>query len=325
MDWLGLTIILAQGLLVAMLLTSWWIARRIRRPPRRTYASAVARSQPGDPSELPSARRFTEWSLEWRGVALPVWDIPGDDPSGPVVICTPGWADSKIGALARLDPVIGTSSRVIAWDPPGLGEAPDWPRRFIGGWPMGTADVDALLALTERVGAPDVILFGWSAGAGTSIVAATRDSRVVGVIAEGPYRMPWTPARNVLRAMRMPWNIVGPLAFAAMGIRLGVGPRWKGKGGFDRAEHAKKVSCPLLVLHGSDDEVCPLSDGQQIAGAARRGEIAVISGGHHNDLWTDDRLRAECVQVVEGFLDRNAPCPSPLAGEGGDDRQGVAG
>lgn len=306
MDWLGLTIILAQGLLVAIALTSWWIARRIRRPPRRTYASAVARSQPGDPSELPSAREFTEWSLEWRGVSLPVWDIPGDDPEGPVVVCTPGWADSKIGALARLDALVGNASRVVAWDPPGLGEAPNWPKGPLGGWPMGTADVDALLALIERVGAARVVLFGWSAGAGTSIVAAAREPRVVGVIAEAPYRMPWTPARNVLRAMQMPWRVVGPLAFAAMGIRLGVGPTWKGRGGFDRAEHAKKLTCPLLVLHGSDDEVCPPRDGEEIARAAQRGEIVVIPGGHHNDLWTDDRLREECARVVEAFLVRKA-------------------
>jgi pimeloyl-ACP methyl ester carboxylesterase len=231
-----------------------------------------------------------------------VWDIPGDDPEGPLVICTPGWADSKIGALARLDALLGHASRVVAWDPPGLGEAPNWPKGLLGGWPMGTADVDALGALIERVDAARVVLFGWSAGAGTSVVAAARESRVVGVIAEGPYRLPWTPARNVLRAMGMPWSVVGPLAFASMGVRLGVGPMWRGKGGFDRAAHARNVECPLLVLHGSDDEVCPIEDGEAIARAAKCGEIAVIPGGHHNDLWTDDRLRDDCARVVQEFL-----------------------
>jgi pimeloyl-ACP methyl ester carboxylesterase len=302
MDWTGLTIILLQGLAVAIVFTSWWTARRIRRPPRRTYASAVSRGQPGDPSELPSPREFTEWSLEWRGVSLPVWDIPGDDPAGPTVICTPGWADSRIGALARLPAVLPFASRVVAWDPPGLGEAPDWPKGPFGGWPMGTADVDALRALIERVGDERVVLFGWSAGAGTSVVAAAGRADVIGVIAEAPYRLPWTPARNVLRLMQMPWGIVGPLAFAALGVRFGVGPMWKGKGGFDRAAHAKKVECPLLVLHGSDDEVCPLADGKEIARSAPRGAIAVVDGGHHNDLWTDDRLAQQCASEVGEFL-----------------------
>jgi pimeloyl-ACP methyl ester carboxylesterase len=197
---------------------------------------------------------------------------------------------------------------------------------------MGTADVDALGALIERVDAARVVLFGWSAGAGTSVVAATKrrssptpptggrgsevsplprsgrgegegfTGSIVGVIAEAPYRLPWTPARNVLRGMGMPWRVVGTLAFAAMGVRLGVGPTWKGKGGFDRGAHARNVECPLLVLHGSEDEVCPIEDGEAIARAAKRGEIAVIPGGHHNDLWTDDRLRVACARVVKEFL-----------------------
>lgn len=342
MHWTGLAIILLEGLALAVALTSFWIARRIRRPPRRTYASAVARGQPGDPRELPSPREFTEWSLEWRGVALPVWDIPGDDPDGPAVVCTPGWADSKIGVLSRLDALLPFASRVVAWDPPGLGEAPDWPKGPLGGWPMGTADVDALRALVERVAASRVVLFGWSAGAGVSVAAASQRGpspapptsgrgsdetplprsgrgegevaafRVVAVIAEAPYRQPWTPARNVLRAMGMPWRVVGPLAFGALGVRFGLGPTWKGKGGFDRAAHARHLGCPLLVLHGDADEVCPLADGEAIAHAAKRGSLAVIRGGHHNDLWTDDRLCEQCVSVVADFLARDAICPFPL-------------
>jgi pimeloyl-ACP methyl ester carboxylesterase len=167
---------------------------------------------------------------------------------------------------------------------------------------MGTADVDALRALIERVGDERIALFGWSAGAGTSVAAAAGSARIVGVIAEAPYRLPWTPARNVLVRMQMPWRVVGPLAFATLGVRFGVGPMWKGRGGFDRAAHAKKVDCPLLVLHGSDDEVCPLADGREIAQSAPRGEIAVVDGGHHNDLWTDERLAQQCASAVGEFL-----------------------
>lgn len=300
MDWLGLSIILAQGLALAVVLSAWAIARKIRRPPRRTYASAVARGRPGDPGELSSARAFTEWFLEWRGVRLPVWDIPGDAPDGPAIVLTPGWGDSRIGALTRLPAMLPLASRVLAWDLPGMGEAPDWPRGWFGGWPMGTVEHEALRALVERSGASRVVLYGWSAGAGIGVVAAgEEDPRIVGVIAEAPYRLAWTPARNVLRLARMPWGVVGPLAFGALGVRLGVGARWRG---FDRAEHARRVAAPLLVLHGSDDEVCPLADGEAIARAAARGVLAVIRGGRHNDLWTDERFAAESTAAVRAFV-----------------------
>lgn len=308
MNWLGLATILAQGLVIAFALSVWWVARRIRRPPRRTYASALARGKPGDPSELLSPREFTEWSLDWRGLRLPVWDIPGDAPSGPVIVCTPGWADSRLGALSRLPALLPHASRVIAWDPPGLGDAPNWPRGPLSGWPMGTREHEMLHAMLERLGDErPVVLFGWSAGGGISIVAAADHPSITGVIAEAPYRLAWTPAFRVLRMMKLPWRVNGPVAFALMGIRLGVGPRWRA---FDRAEHASRLRCPLLVLHGDQDEVCPIDDGRAIANAAPRGTLAIIAGGHHNDLWTDETLAQRCADAIDRFLS------APLSPEG---------
>lgn len=63
--------------------------------------------------------------------------------------------------------------------------------------------------------------------------------------------------------------------------------RWLGSGGepgsapsgedFDRAETAKKLRVPLLVLHGAEDLVCPPEDGQQIS-AAGGGEFVPVPG-----------------------------------------------
>ena len=228
MNWLGLATILARGWQLAFALSVWWVARRIRRPPRRTYASAVARGKPGDPGELPAPRAFTEWFLDWRGVRLPVWDIPGDSPTGPVVVCTPGWADSRIGALARLPALLPHASRVLAWDPPGLGDAPNWPRGPLSGWPMGTREHEMIRALVERLDDDrPVVLYGWSAGGGISVVAATTNAEspspnplpragggpeIIGALAAAPYRLAWTPAYRVLRPMRLPCPVNGPVA-----------------------------------------------------------------------------------------------------------------
>ncbi|RMH29319.1 MAG: alpha/beta hydrolase [Planctomycetota bacterium] len=300
---LGFVVILLAGLVVLLAAMTLWTIRRLRRPPRRTYASAVARGQPGDPSELPTPRQFRSWSLGvtlgGRALELPVWDIAGDDPAGPVAICTPGWGDSRIGALPRLDALAPVCSRVLAWDPPGQGEAP-------GRCDLGTREHLALGALIESLtdDARDrgVILFGWSLGAGAAIVgAASRadDASVLAVIAEAPYRLPTTPARNVVRLAGMPWTPNGPAAFAILGTTLGVGPAWRG---FDRAEHAARLRCPLLVLHGTADAVCPIDDGRAIAKAAPAGVLIAIEGADHNDLWTDARFRPQCVRAVADFI-----------------------
>jgi len=75
------------GLLILLLvgLATFWIACvggaawMLTHPPRRTYASAVARGRPGAPDELPNGGRVYEsWLLSSRGLSLPVWDMPGD-------------------------------------------------------------------------------------------------------------------------------------------------------------------------------------------------------------------------------------------------------
>ena len=310
-----LAALLAAGLAGAFLLTAWTLARRLSHPPRRGYAWALARKAPADPSELTPPRGFTEWTLEWRGWELPVWEMAGDDASGPTLVLTPGWGESRVVGLARAAALAPACARVVLWDPPGLGSSrPRGKATARGPFLMGTAEHRALRALLRRLDeGPDtgVILFGWSAGAGTSIVAAamadggddadaTPGARIIGVIAEAPYRLPWTPARNVTRSIGMPWAVVGPFVFACLGVRLRVGPWWRG---FDRASHAARLRVPMLVLHGDADTVCPIADGEAIARASgSRGTFVRIAGGGHLDLWTDPGHRGACAAASARFM-----------------------
>jgi pimeloyl-ACP methyl ester carboxylesterase len=269
--------------------TAWMLTH----PPRRTYATAVARGRAGDPGELPVPRRFEEWTLSSGGLEFPVWDIPGDTPEGPVVVLTHGWGDSRLGALQRLEGVCPAASRVIAWDLPGHGVSRGICR-------LGTSEVGHLIQLVDSLGPPvPTVLMGWSLGAGASIGAAPRRAHIVGVIAETPYRLAPTPARKVLRARRLPWRATLAPAFALLRVLLGARIS---DSAFDRKGLARSVEVPLLVLHGNLDEICPVEDGKDIAGAAPRGSIAVIDGGSHNRLWSDPPQRAACERAVQGFL-----------------------
>ena len=306
---LNLLQLLALGLILAITFATWHTMRRFRSPPRRTYGAAVARNIPGDPSELESARDFTPFEFLSRGHRCAAWDIPGDNPAGPIVFCTPGWGDSMIGVLARIEPLLAHASRIIAWDPPGLGETP-------GKWLMGSREHFMLLDLVRDVageGAPPVVLLGWSAGAGTAIAAAAVDAGggdaggagatdtpiISGVIAEAPYRFPWTPAFSVMRNEALPWRVNGPFAFAILGVRLMGHPLWRG---FDRAGFAVGVRCPLLLIHPVDDEICPFADSQAIADAAPDATLIPLPGAGHNNLWTEEAFRADCSLAVADFL-----------------------
>jgi len=333
---LGLLQLLALGLAVAILFATWQMVRRLRHPPRRTYAWAVSKGVPGDPSEInppDGPLAYESFDLgeltgeaRWRGIG--VWNVVGRAPGGPVVVMTPGWGESRVNGLVRLPTMASVASRVVLWDPRGLGETP-------GTCALGTAsDVAALERVVAWVGEGEsekrktksenedggagIVLYGWSMGAGVSVAAGAREQQssrtaeqqrggagIVGVIAESPYRLAWTPAFRVMHLAGMPWRVNGPLAFAWLGLRLMGSVRWRG---FDRVEHAARLDVPLVVIHGTADEVCPVGDGRAIAAAAPQGRIVEVEGGGHNDLWTDARFAGECARAVRECVDRQQ-CP----------------
>ena len=64
---------LALSLALLWAISTASIAWMLTHPPRRTYASAIARGRPGDPGELDRPREFHSWSFRTRGMRLPVW------------------------------------------------------------------------------------------------------------------------------------------------------------------------------------------------------------------------------------------------------------
>ena len=64
------------------------------------------------------------------------------------------------------------------------------------------------------------------------------------------------------------------------------------------------MKCPLLVIHGDADELCPFEDGRAICDAAGDSKMAVIDGAGHNNLWTDEAMAAGCERAMVGFVGR---------------------
>jgi len=296
---LGLIQILAIGFvigLVGLILTTAWM---LTHPPRRSYAWAIARSQPGEPSELDEPLRFEDEIIDTKSAIIPIWDIEGRDPNGPVVLMTHGWGSSRQGALKRMFPIIEHASRIIAWDLPGHGEAPSHAR-------MGVDEHMIAMELIEALGieSTPIVLFGWSMGAGISLALCAHIERshdIRGVICEAVYRTPPTPARAVLDLRGMPHRLNLPPAMALIGMKLGVGARWDG---FDRAEIASGIEAPILLIHGNADPVSPVEDSRSIADAAKQADLCEIEGAGHNNIWADPIYRDRAAETVRSFMTR---------------------
>lgn len=320
----------------------WVTVDALLRPPRRSLAWCLSRNQPETPASLTPPRPFEEGRLPDPcnlPEALPYWRIEGESPSGPVVIFSHGWGESRQAVLQRLDALLPVCRAVIAWDMPGHGEAPKGRCRLGDGEsdalvdlamraqgedlaPLereaaeaekeleDEADWSAILHPPPRTGAPPVVLYGFSLGAGVSLrAAADSPERIAGVIAEAPYRMPATPARSVMAAKGFPHVLNLRPALAFIGFISNCGPRWRG---FDRAELAGQVRCPLLVLHGEQDAMCPPADGRAIAAAAERGEFLGLPDAGHLDIWQQDASGQAATEAVQTFISGLAVRSAPV-------------
>lgn len=301
---LGLVLLLALGGLVYWLVLVAWTIRSLQRPPRQTYASAVAKGRAGDPGELDGSREFAAWTLQSQGRKLAVWDIVGEVEHGPVAIVTHGWGSGKVNALVRVPLLASLCSRVILWDLPGHGDSG-------GVCTLGVRERLDVLNLIERVGFDrPIVLCGSSMGAGVNIAAASRCEGVALVLAEAPYRLAPTPARNVMRLRKAPTAINLKPALAWIGLRTT--GRWTGPSldtadeAFDRSALAAKLRRPLVVMHGDVDATCPLEDGKAIAAACPHRKFVEISRGTHHNLWKEPACRATMedayIDAIRGLI-----------------------
>ncbi len=272
--------------------------RFLTHPKRVTFATMVAYGMPTSPMDLGHA--FEDRTLKaGDGTPIVAWLVAGGDAAGPVVVKTHGWADSRFGMLTPLQAVVGVSSRVWMYDLRGQGESPAPASR------LGTTEVEDLLCVLEEVHreSPDrpVVLMGHSMGAGISIAAAARAAKeperyghIIGVIGDGGYRLGMQPIEGYARANGLP---MFPFMFL---IKRHLSFWYCSDAAFDRVGHAKGLKCPLLMLHGDLDPVCPVGAAKEIVEASPKGKLEVFEGAGHQDLYMREPDRYEA--LVQGFV-----------------------
>jgi pimeloyl-ACP methyl ester carboxylesterase len=54
---------------------------------------------------------------------------------------------------------------------------------------------------------------------------------------------------------------------------------------FDSAAKAPEISLPVLVVHGTDDEVIPFALGRKLAASFPKARFLPLERGRHNDLF----------------------------------------
>jgi pimeloyl-ACP methyl ester carboxylesterase len=124
----------------------------------------------------------------------------------------------------------------------------------------------ALGDLHEKKGVPRerIVLSGQSLGTGVAVEMARRDHG----------------ARVVLFS---PYTSIADVANRYFPI---LPNRWLVRDRFDSAKKAPAIRVPVLVVHGTDDEVIPFALGKELAGLFPNARFVSLDKGRHNDLFS---------------------------------------
>jgi uncharacterized protein len=204
------------------------------------------------------------------GERLRAWWIPAEDgpppadggaPRTPALLFFHGNAGSREHRLHNLLGLHRLGVPVLIFDYRGYAGSSGTPSEA-GLYRDGEAAFDWLRG---HVGDRPIVLFGRSLGGAVAArVALGRPA--AGLILESTF----TTAREMARRV-LPLPGIGYL----MGSR------------YDVLEAVRRLSMPLLFIHGEGDEVVPFAMGQRLFAEARvpRKTFHAVPGGHHNDTY----------------------------------------
>ena len=194
-------------------------------------------------------------------------------PGRPTVLYFPGNAGNISGRAERFAEIVGSGFGLLAMSYRGYPGSEGTPSE--AGLFSDALEIFDWLAPRSR----DIIVHGESLGTGVATyVAAERPARAL--VLEAPYT-----ATVDIAAAAYPWV---PVSFLM-------------RDQFLSREHIRRVEEPVLIVHGTADEVIPLDHGRRLFEVANEPKrLEIVEGGSHGDLWDRGLWR-----MVLGFLNEH--------------------
>jgi uncharacterized protein len=136
----------------------------------------------------------------------------------------------------------------------------------------------------------EVILWGRSLGGGVATRLAL-ELQEAGV----------PPAAVILEAA---FTSIPDMAFEVLPIL--VRPDWLAYSRFDNLSRAPKLEMPVMLIHGTEDEIVPYEMSERLYAALPGPKQLMPLTGRHNDLWSSAERTNEIRTAIHRFLQRNA-------------------
>ncbi|WP_413439298.1 alpha/beta hydrolase [Sulfuriferula sp. GW1] len=259
--------LLAIALVIAGL--NWLIRHSLRAPRIPEQGSPAQRGLAYQTVSIPAVRNKQLFG----------WYIPApDNARAPAVAVLHGWGSNAEMMLPVAAPLNQAGYAVLLFDARCHGRSDD---DNFASLPRFAEDLDCALAwLVQQPGvdAANIAVLGHSVGAGAVLLAASRRKDIAAVISVAAFSHPASMMRRFLAARHVPYM---PLGWYVMRyVQRIIGHRFDA---IAPRHTITQIRCPVLLVHGSDDTIIPVSEAREIH-AQRRSDAAqlLILPGEHD-------------------------------------------
>lgn len=246
----------------------------------------------GDPGDL---------GINFRQVSIPIrrgknlfgwYLIASDAPDTSCVVVLHGWGANAEIMLPLAQPLYNAGMNVLLIDVRNHGQSP-WDG--YSAMPKFAEDagaaVDWLYANTDTT---RVALLGHSVGAAAVLLEASRRKDIAAVISIASFAHPEWLMERWLQGLRMPAPLI---KLVLRYIEVVIGYKF---GNISPIQTIRDVECPVLLVHGDEDEAVPVSDFRAIEASfmAGKDQSLLIEVAHHGSI---DKIEEHGHEMV-GFL-----------------------
>ena len=208
-----------------------------------------------------------------NGKTLFAWFIPArSSAKAPAVLVMHGWGANASMMLSSAAPLSDAGFAVLLIDARCHGASGD---EAFTSLPRFAEDIEAgldWLALAPQVDATRMAVIGHSVGAGAALLSATRRLDIRAVISISAFAHPYEVMCRFLATHHIPYFGVG--WYVLRHVQHVIGARFDDIAPICSIAH---VRCPVLLVHGKDDDMVPFDDARRLLTAGPAGQVYLLA------------------------------------------------